>query len=805
MKISFNWLKEYIKIDDSPEIISDVLTATGLEVEGLSEFEQVKGGLKGLVIGEVLTCEKHPGADKLSKTTVDIGVEIVPIVCGAPNVAAGQKVVVAKVGSTLYPEGHEPFTIKKAKIRGEQSMGMICAEDEIGLGTSHDGIMVLDTDLPNGTPAAEYFELDSDYTIEIGLTPNRADAMSHIGVARDIRAVQGNDVNWPNISSFDMETIADEQNIEISVENFDACPRYAGLTIDNIKVEPSPEWLQNRLKAIGLSPINNVVDITNYVLHETGQPLHAFDLREVKGNKVIVKTLPEGTIFKTLDGEERKLKSNDLMICNEEKPMCIAGVFGGLESGVKDDTTSIFLESAYFSPDWVRKTSQNHTLKTDASFRFERGIDPNITIFALKRAALLIKEIAGGKITSKVQDIYPNKIEDFKVPVKFRNIDRLIGKTLDRQLIHQILTRLDIKTSEETSEGFIATVPAYRVDVTREADVIEEILRIYGYDNIEVSEHLSSNFLSEYPAHEPFKLERSTSQQLVSLGYNELITNSLTSSKYNEHTTHVNSEENINILNKLSEELDILRQTMLFNHLEVISHNINRQQKDLKLFEFGKTYKKVGEKYIEEANLCICISGNKNTENWQKTSEKVTYYDLHGDILNIFNKFNLKGINIEKTELDILEYGAVYKLNNKVIAYAGLVKKQIAKAFGIKQDIFYAEIKWDSLLKTVKADKTFEPISKFPAVRRDLSLVIDKSITYEQIKGIAEKSAGKLLSSINVFDTYEGDKIDSGKKAYALSFILEDKTKTLNDKTIDKAMNKLIKAFEFQIGAHIRK
>ncbi|WNB18273.1 phenylalanine--tRNA ligase subunit beta [Marivirga arenosa] len=805
MKIALNWLKKYINITQSPEELSETLTNTGLEVEGMEEIETVPGGLKGLVIGEVKTCIKHPNADKLSITTVDIGEEeAVQIVCGAPNVAAGQKVVVATVNSTLYPKPDEPFKIKKSKIRGEVSMGMICAEDEIGMGTSHDGIMVLDTDKANGTPAAEYFNIESDIVYEIGLTPNRADAMGHIGAARDIKAVTGEEVHFPSILDFEVEN--QDLEIKVEIENKEACPRYSGVSISGVEVAPSPEWLQNALKSIGLQPINNVVDVTNFVMHELGQPLHAFNADKIKGNTIKVKNLAEGTKFITLDEKERKLSEKDLMICDgDSNPLCIAGVFGGIDSGVKDDTTKVFLESAYFSADSVRKTSQTHQLKTDASFRYERGTDPNITVYALKRAALLIQEVAGGKISSEIQDVYPTEIADRQIAMKYKNIDRLIGKKLKKDEIHTILTRLDIETESKTEEGFTAIVPPYRVDVTREADVIEEIIRIYGFNNIDLPETLSSSYMASFPEVDPVKMRKEAGLLLTANGFQEIMTNSLTKSVFSETLDGFNPEENVEILNKLSEDLGVMRQDLMFTALDVLAYNINRRQTDLKFYEFGKIYKKINAKYKEEMRLGIYLTGKNEAENWIRKNESVKFHDLYSAVLKIFNKFNAESIENEEFHDDCFDYGLKLKINRKTVAELGKISKKALKLSGLKQEVFYANINWDALLKLVNTNIQFEAVSKFPEVRRDLSLVIDENISYDEIKKISLKQAQYLISNIDVFDVYQGDKIEKGKKAYALSFTLQDKTKTLTDKIIDKTMDKLMKAFEKEIGAVIRK
>ncbi|MBL6447847.1 phenylalanine--tRNA ligase subunit beta [Fulvivirga sp. 29W222] len=805
MKISLNWLKDYVNINQSPEEISKLLTDTGLEVEGLENFEQVKGGLKGLVIGEVLTCTKHPNADKLSVTTVDIGGDNPsPIVCGAPNVAQGQKVVVATVGATLYPEGHESFKIKKAKIRGEVSEGMICAEDEIGLGKSHDGIMVLDTDLPNGTPAAKYFNLTDDIVIEIGLTPNRADAASHIGVARDLKAALNTAVLWPKVDDFKIDNT--DNTIEVIVENTEACPRYSGITISGVQVEESPSWLKQRLEAIGITPINNVVDATNFVLHEIGQPLHAFDADEVKGKKVIVKTLPQETTFTTLDEKERKLLSTDLMICNgESEGMCIAGVFGGTKSGVKDSTRNVFLESAYFSPDYVRKTAQHHQLKTDASFRYERGTDPEITVYALKRAATLIKELAGGSISSEIIDLYPEKIKNFEVPVKFKNIDRLIGKHIEKDRVFEVLNLLDIKIQKESDESFIASVPPYRVDVQREADVIEEILRIYGFNNVELPEFVKSDYLADFPAKDRNKTQKSITELLVSNGFYEVMTNSLTKPSYAEQAADLDEKHSVVILNKLSEDLGVMRQSMLYSGLEVALHNINRRQTNLRLFEFGKTYSIKEGDYIENNRLAIYMTGHIENENWINKTRKVAFHDLSHIVNLVVSRLLSKELKNDVTHDFPFDYGLKMLLTDKELVKMGKVNAALTKKTGLKQEIFYADIDWDLLLKKTNNNIVYEEVSKFPEVRRDLSLVIDKKVNFEEIRKIAQNNGQRFLRSINVFDVYEGENIDKDKKAYAISFILQDKEKTLTDKVIDKTMTKLMSSFESDLGAIIRK
>ncbi len=808
MKISYNWLKQLIDIEESAEEVGKLLTATGLEVEGIEPVEKVQGGLNGIVIGEVLTCEPFAVKEKtLHLTTVDIGTEQPStIVCGAANVAAGQKVVVATVGATIYPTHGEPFTISKRKVYGQPSEGMICAEDEIGLGASHAGIMVLDTDLANGTPAAQYFGLLPDYVIEIGLTPNRADAASHLGVARDLKAVSNREIKWPSVEQFVANEAPSASGVEVIVENSEACPRYAGILIEGLTVKESPDWLKEKLQAVGVRPINNVVDITNYICHELGQPLHAFDAAKISGHKVIVKTLEAGTPFVTLDGVERKLSQHDLMICNAEEPMCIGGVFGGTKSGVTEHTTGIFLEAAYFSPAWIRRTGTFHGLKTDASFRFERGTDPNMPVYALKRAALLIQEVAGGKTASEVVDIYPNPILNNNVPVKFRNIDRLIGKSLDRTLIKQILTSLDIEILDETSEGFLASVAPYRVDVTREADIIEEILRIFGFDNIELSDHLSANFLSGFPLVDPDKQKLRIANLLAANGFNETMTNSLTKPIYNDAVRGSFVGEDVVILNPLSEDLSVMRQTMVFSGLESLAYNLNRRQRDLKLCEFGKTYHKVEGKYKELSHLVLLMAGHQQAESWVAKDQKLAFHDLAAQVHLVLSAFRVH--NVEKQELtdkSVFEYGLTYTVKKKPVVSFGQVRSKLTKMLDIKHPVFYADFDWAYLLKQYNDKVRFSEVSKFPEVRRDLSLVLDKSVTFEQIRQTAHKYEKELLTNINVFDVYEGENIGTDKKSYSVSFTLQDEAQTLTDKVIDKAMQKLILGFEKELGAVIRK
>lgn len=804
MKISINWLRNFIPFEETVEKVANLLTHSGLEVEGIELFQKVEGNLKGVVIGEVISCEKHPDADKLSITQVDVGNGIIsPIVCGAPNVAKGQKVIVATPGTTLYPFEGEPFTIKRAKIRGAVSEGMICAEDEIGMGASHEGIIVLDTDLIPGTPASEFFNLKEDHILEIGLTPNRADAASHLGVARDLKVLLNKPLQYPSIEDFKVDN--HDLEIAVTIENEDACPRYSGITISGVKVQDSPEWLKSKLQSIGVASINNIVDATNFVLHDLGQPLHAFDADKIAGKRVLIKNLPEGSVFTTLDGKDRKLKENDLMICNAEGGMCIAGVFGGLHSGISINTKNIFLESAYFSPDYIRKTALAHGLKTDASFRFERGIDPEITVYALKRAANLIQEVAGGKISSQVIDQYPKKIEPFEIKLLYKNINRLIGKKLEKEIIHNILKDLDIELLNLHEEGFTARVPTYRVDVQREADVIEEILRIYGYDNIEISTSLSSDYLAEFDIVDKDKLQYEISGQLASTGFFEIITNSLTKPVYAENATAFKADENVNILNKLSEDLAVLRQSLLFSGLEVITYNINRRQKDLKLFEFGKHYKRTSDGFEEEVHLGVFMTGDKEKESWRQKTLSVDFHDLYAVIQKILFRFKVKDYKSEKIKDEVFSDALKISLNDKPLVIFGKVDKKVIKLVEVKQDVFYADVYWENLLKQNNKVLHIEEISKFPEVKRDLSLVIPKRISFEQIKQIAQSVESELVREINVFDVFEGPSIGEENKAYALSFILQDKQKTLTDKIIDKTMLRIMKAFEDKVGATIRK
>ncbi|WP_291143338.1 phenylalanine--tRNA ligase subunit beta [Flavobacterium sp. UBA7680] len=806
MKISYNWLKQFIKTDWTSEQTSELLTDLGLEVEVVEKYQSIKGGLEGVVVGHVLTCEKHPDADRLNITTVNIGLEApVQIVCGAANVAAGQKVPVATIGTVLYDKEGVEFTIKKGKIRGQESHGMICAEDELGLGTGHDGIMVLDENLVPGTKASEVFQIADDEVFEIGLTPNRADAMSHYGTARDLRAgmlQRGVNVELitPSVSNFrvDMRTL----KIDVNVEEPALAPRYCGVTISGITVHESPKWLQDRLKSIGLTPKNNIVDVTNYVLHELGQPLHAFDAAKITG-KVIVKTLPEGTKFTTLDDVERTLHAEDLMICDEKGPLCIAGVFGGKKSGVSDGTTSIFLESAYFDAVSVRKTAKRHQLNTDASFRFERGIDPTITEYALKRAAILIQEVAGGKITSDVVEVYPKKVEDFSVLLNFSHVSKIIGQEIPKDTIKKILVSLDIKVNSVSDTGLGLTIPAYRVDVQREIDVIEEILRVYGYNNIEFSKKFNAT-VANSPRTEDYKVQNVIASQLNSQGFHEMMANSLTTAAYAKLSTVLKEEHNVTMLNPLSSDLSTMRQSLLFSALEAISYNINRRNSDLKLFEFGKSYHKYLNGYEEHKHLTLSISGNRNKESWTTPQKGTDFFLLKGYVKGILARLGIEKISNAPVQSDVFSEGTSICYNNDTLVEMGVVKKSILKHFGIKQDVYYADFNWDLILKIITGKIKYTEIPKYPEVRRDLALLIDEKTTYESIFNLARQTEKALLKDINLFDVYQGDKLPEGKKSYALSFTIQDNTKTLTDAQIDKIMSKLQQTFETELGVSLR-
>jgi len=808
MKISYNWLKQFIKLDWDAEKTGNLLTDLGLEIEGIEDFVSIKGGLKGVVVGHVIECEQHPNADRLKVAKVDIGTHgIVQIVCGASNITINQKVPVATIGTTLYDENGSPWKIKKGKIRGEESHGMICAEDELGLGKNHEGIMVLDNDLIPGTLCSTIFNIENDQIFEIGLTPNRADAMSHWGVARDLKAgLLRNNVSLelitPSNSSFRVENRT--HKIDVQVEKNHLAPRYCGVTISGIKVTESPQWLQSRLKAIGLTPINNIVDITNYVLHELGQPLHAFDSSKISGDKVVVKTVKKGTKFTTLDGLERELHEDDLMICDIEKPMCIAGVFGGIDSGVTDVTESIFLESAYFNPVSIRKTAKRHGLNTDASFRFERGIDPNITEYALMRASLLITEIAGGEITSDVVDIYPKKIKDHQVFLNFQNTTNLIGEEIPRETIKEILTSLEIKINNVTEAGLGMTIPAYRNDVTREADVIEEILRVYGYNNIQFTEKLKASISSNQIV-EDYQIQNKISNQLTALGFHEMMGNSLTSPKYVELSDNLSSDHNVEMLNPLSNDLSIMRQSMLFNALEALIYNVNRKNSNVKLFEFGKTYHNFKEGRQEPKHLSIIVSGLKNNENWTQNSQQSNFFYFKGIVSSLLERLGIIYFSEIETKNPIFSEGLAHQIGDKCLVDYGIITKNIASNFDIDSEVFYADFKWDNILEQIVTENfKLKTIPKFPKVKRDLALLLDKNVSFDSIRESAIKSERNLLKNINLFDVYTGDKLPENKKSYAISFTLQDEKKTLTDKQIDKIMKKLQQNFEKEFGATLR-
>tara|TARA_R110001583_G_scaffold50894_4_gene158811 strand:- start:8262 stop:10688 length:2427 start_codon:yes stop_codon:yes gene_type:complete len=808
MKISYNWLKQFLKIDWDSNRTAELLTDLGLEVEGISPFESVKGGLRGIVVGEVLTCVKHPNADKLKLTTVNIGLEApLQIVCGAPNVEAGQKVPVATIGTTLYTAEGEAWVIKKGKIRGEESHGMICAEDELGLGESHDGIMVLPDSLKVGTPCSEVFEVEVDEVFEIGLTPNRADAMSHFGVARDLKAgFKQRDILkeliTPPVTNFNI--VNRSLKIDVEVIKSELAPRYCGITISNLIVQPSPDWLKNRLRSIGITPKNNVVDATNYVLHELGQPLHAFDAAKIKGNKIVVKTLPKGTKFTTLDGVQRTLSDDDLMICDTEKPLCIAGVLGGQNSGVTESTSSIFLESAFFNPVSVRKTAKRHNINTDASFRFERGIDIDNVEYCLKRAALLIHEIAGGDITSDIVDIYPKKKDDYHVFLTFDKINKLIGQEIPKDTIKSILASLDIKVKNVTESGLGLSIPFYRVDVQREVDVIEEILRVFGYNNVEFKEKLNAS-IAPTSKFEDYKVQNIIGNFLASKGFNEILANSLTSPAYNKLSEDIREEQTISMLNPLSTDLSVMRQSMLFSGLEAIAHNSNRQMHNLKIFEFGKTYHQYQTQREEKKHLSILVTGNRLEDTWTTPPKKADFFYLKAIVENLLNRLGLTHLISQPASSDILSEGISLLLANKAMVSIGVVKKSILKEFDIKEEVLYADFDWDYILEAIVNSKIiYKEIPKYPEVTRDYALLVDEQVSFKQIYDIALQTERKFLTNVNLFDVYNGENLPEGKKSYAVSYTLQDENGTLTDKQIDKIMNKLLQRYESELGAELR-
>ena len=820
MEISYKWLKEYVDFDLTPQQTADALTSCGLEVDALEEVQTIKGGLKGLYVGKVLTCEMHPNSDHLHITTVDLGKgEPQQIVCGAPNVAAGQKVIVADLGCVLY-DGDKEFVIKKSKLRGVESLGMICAEDEIGVGTSHDGIIVLPEDAPVGQPAAEYYHLESDWVIEIDITANRSDALSHWGVARDLYAWLRRNGHPTSLHRPDCAEFAVDNNdlpIDVEIENTEACKRYACVSITGCEVKESPEWLQNKLKVIGLRPINNIVDITNYVMMAYGQPMHCFDADMVKGRKIVVRTQPEGTKFVTLDGEEHTLGLHDLSICNAEEPMCIAGIFGGKGSGTYDTTKNVVLESAYFHPTWIRKSARRHGLSTDASYRFERGIDPNGVIYALKQAAILCKQLAGGKVSMEIKDVYPTKIEDAQVQLDYEYVDRLIGKRIGNDMIRSIVESLDMKVVSETETGLLLDVPAYRVDVQRPCDVVEDILRIYGYNNVEIPTQLKSSLTILGDEDKAYHLQNVIGEQLVGCGFREIMNNSLTKTTYYTGLNRYTEETTVKVMNPLSSDLGVMRQTLLFGGLESVGRNINHKMPNLRFFEFGNCYHFSPEKkndddpikaYTEELHLGMWLTGKRVTGSWAHQDEPTSFYELKAYVENIFVRLGVNpGIIVtEKSDNDIFGKALAIKARSgKLLCEMGTVSHKLLKKMDIDQDVFFADINWNNIMRAIKKNEVlYHDISKFPSVSRDLALLIDKNVEFEQIEQIARQTEKKLLKSVELFEVYEGKNLPEGKKSYAVNFILQDETKTLNDKQIEAIMTKLINNLKQKLGAELR-
>ena len=820
MNISYNWLKRYIETDLPAEEVARILTDIGLEVEGFEKIETVKGGLQGVVVGQVVTCTDHPDSDHLHVTTVDVGTgEPLQIVCGAANCRAGLKVLCATVGAVLYPNGgDEEFKIKRSKIRGVESLGMLCAEDELGIGPSHEGIVELPADAPVGMAAREYLRVEDDYLIEIGLTPNRVDAASHIGVARDLAAYlrsrgERTEVKWPDVSAFAVDN--HDLPVAIRVENHEACPRYVGVTVSGCKIGPSPEWMQNCLRAAGINPKNNLVDITNFVLFELGQPLHAFDAAKIEGREVVVRTCAEGTPFVTLDGVERKLMDKDLMICSAERPMCIAGVFGGLDSGISDTTTDVFIESAYFNPVWGRKTAKRFGLNTDSSFRFERGIDPNLQVYAAKRAALLMKELAGGSISSEITDICPVPAADFVFDISFARINALIGKEIPQQTVRTILAALEVKILSEHEGRLTVAVPPYRVDVQREADLIEDILRIYGYNNVEIPARVRST-LSYAPKPDRSKLMNLAADFLTDNGFTEIMSNSLTKGAYYEGLAACPPERCVRIINPLSADLNVMRQTLLFNMLEAVCLNINHKNGDLKLYEFGNCYfydeaKRTEENhlaaYSEEYRLAIAGTGVPTPQSWNTKPEKASFFTLRAVAEKLLRRFGIDiyALKSEPTQSDLFAEGLTMSLNGKELLQIGVVSGKLRRLTDVKQEVYYLEMNFDALVRSTKKHRiAAEELSKFPEVKRDLALLVDRDVTFAALRSVALATERKLLKNVSLFDVYEGDKLPEGKKSYALSFILEDKTRTLDDKTIERVMANLTRQFEQQCGAQVR-
>ena len=820
MNISYNWLKEYVDFDLGPQELADALTSIGLEVGGVEEVQTIKGGLEGLVIGEVMTCEPHPNSDHMHITTVSLGQgDPVQIVCGAPNVAAGQKVVVATIGTKLY-DGDNSITIKKTKLRGYESSGMICAEDEIGIGTDHSGIIVLPAEAVVGTPAKDYYNIKSDYVLEVDITPNRADACSHYGVARDLyaylvqRGVQ-TQLHRPSVDAF--KTDNNDIDINITIQNAEACPRYAGITVEGITVRESPQWLQDKLRTIGQRPINNIVDITNYILFAYGHPMHCFDADKIKGRHVIVKTMPEGTKFVTLDGVERTLSDRDLMICNSEEPMCIGGVFGGLESGTTESTRNVFLESAYFHPTWIRKTARRHGLSTDASFRYERGIDPNNTIYILKLAAMMVKELAGGTISSEIKSVSTKEFPPFRVELAYDKVNAVIGKTIPAETVKSIVGSLEMEIVNESADGLTLDVPQYRVDVQRDCDVIEDILRIYGYNNVEIPTTLQSSLTHPGETDRSDKLQNIVAEQLVGEGFNEIMNNSLTKSAYYDGLVAYPAANAVKLLNPLSNDLNVMRETLLFGGLETIARNANHKNPDLKLFEFGNCYFYTADRqdadkplaaYTENCHLGLWLTGNNVRNSWAHPDEPNNVFMLEAYVRNILARLGLRlrDLSIQKFNTDIFATAVSVKTAaGKLLAVYGIVTRKLLKDFDISLEVFYADINWSELMKATRSNTvSFKEIAKFPAVKRDLALLLDKEVKFADIEKIAYETDRKLMKNVELFDVYEGKNLDAGKKSYAVTFTIQDEKQTLNDKAIDKLMQKLVKNLQDKLGAKLR-
>lgn len=806
MKISYNWLKQFFKLDIPAEEVGVILTDLGLEVEGIEKYESVKGGLKGVVVGHVLTCVQHPNADRLKVTTVNIGTETLQIVCGAPNVAEGQKVCVATIGTVLYDDKGESFEIKKGKIRGEDSFGMLCGPNELGLGEDTGGLLILEDKLAPGTPLAKVYEIENDEVFEIGLTPNRSDAMSHFGVARDLRAglLQQNkqvELITPSVSSY--RAYKKTLKVKVKIENNELVPQYYCVAINDVKITESPNWLKNRLLAIGIKPKNNVVDITNYVMHEIGQPLHAFDANAFEDYKLEVRTLPTGTKFTSLDGIERELHEEDLVICNNKKPLCLAGVMGGLNSGVTQDTKTVILESAYFNPISVRKTAKRHGISSDSSYRFERGVDPELTEYALKRAALLIQEIAKGEISSEIEEFSPKKFEPKSLFLNFAKVTSVVGEEIPKDIIKRILVSLDIKVTSINDTGLGILIPPYRVDVTRDIDVIEEILRVYGYNNVKFSKKVSATMFRA-PRTEDTRVQNIIADQLTALGFNEMMANSLTSPEHIKLTDYLKEEHNVVLLNPLSNDLSALRQSLLFGGLEAVSYNINRKRNDLKFFEFGKSYHKIDGAYQENKHLTLLITGTRNPESWATVAQKSSFFQFKSYVITILERLGIASNNLVPTEKSIFQEGLDVVVNNQTVVSFGTLQKNVLKHFDIKQEVLFADFNWSLVLELLNNKIKSVAIPKYPEVRRDLSLLLDEKIEFKTVKELAQKTEKQLLKTVNLFDVYQGDKLPEGKKSYAVSFILQDANQTLTDDQIDKIMTNLKNKFEKELNAELR-